>query len=400
MRIRVNKSVPNGVFTASPSKSHTHRLLIIAAFTPGKTIINNLEYCDDIEATINCLRSLGCNIKLNNSVAEIIGISADYVNPINILDCKESASSLRMLLPLCLLFNKTVSFTGSSRLFERTHNDIDCFLRSTGSDFQFKNNTLSIKGNLKSGEYYLDCSSSSQLFSGILIALSLLGGNSTVISGNETVSRPYIELTKNVLCDFGYNCNFENNIAEINDNNILPVRHFTVEGDWSGAVNFILLKQFGNVTINGLNNNSCQPDKQAEEYIGKLKNGECEIDITHCPDIAPVLFCAASLFHGGHFSGVSRLVNKESNRLETMITELNKFGVECIVDGDKLSIFNSRFNLPSAMLDSHGDHRIAMALTTLLSITGGELDNAECVSKSMPDYYKKMKEISIGITEL
>lgn len=400
MNIKINKSIPHGETVIPPSKSELHRLLIIASFCKGETVINNFSYCDDIKATIECLQVLGANITVLNNTATVKGISPSDICNNTVLNCKDSGSTLRMLLPITLLSCKEISFTASKRLFDRTIDNIKKFLISLHVNYIYEENKLTVIGNIKADNYLIDCSETSQLCSGLCIALSLLKDSSIINCGKLVVSKPYIDLTVFELCKFGANVCFNNNCIFIKKSIICENRILYAEGDWSCAANFLVLNKFGRIKLSGLNSESIQADKISDTLINNIFNGFCEIDLTDYPDLGPILFVAAALSKGAVFKGINRLINKESNRLFTMITELNKCGILCTVSEDSCTVNPGNLHSPDSEFNTYNDHRVSMALSVLAAQIGGIIIDAGCVSKSIPDYFKIMRNLSIDFESL
>ena len=399
MILTVNPSKAVGEVVAPPSKSMAHRALICGAQS-HKTVIKNIAFSKDIEATLSCLERLGANVSVEESVVTIGGLKLSEINDNSVIDCNESGSTLRFLLPICMACQKTVTLKGAPRLFERPLTVFENIAKAQNILFKKSENSVTVCGSFSSGEYTVPGNISSQFISGLLFLLPLLEGDSkiTVTEGFESAS--YIDLTIACLKDFGIEVYRKDNSFGIKGKSRYSDTCYTVEGDCSNAA---FLEAFnylgGNVTVNGLNPKTLQGDRVYKEIFEGLKNGKKQFDLSDCPDLAPVAFAMAAVYGGAEFTGTKRLKIKESDRAEVMKQELAKFGIEAVVFENSVIVKNGRIKKPNTPLDSHNDHRIAMALTLLLTITGGCIVNAEAVSKSYPDFYRVIGRIGIDLYE-
>lgn len=397
MNIKIMPSVASGKINAPPSKSCAHRLLICAALAKGKSVIDNIGTNDDIIATASCLKDLGAKIEIRDKKAIVYGIEnickADKIN----LFCNESGSTLRFLIPLSLIFSDEVYFSGSERLLERPQSVYEelfkekccCFLRK-------EEKCLVAGGELKSGVYKIRGDISSQFLTGLLFTLPLLDGDSEIILTTPLQSAPYVDITIDVLSDFGISVEKKENGFYIKGNQQYKPQKLSVEGDWSNSA---FLEAFnligGNVVLDGMNEESYQGDKVYRQFFNELKNGTPILDITDCPDLGPVLIACAALCNGATLTGTKRLKIKESDRGTAMQTELSKFGVHIIVNEDEIIIPKSEIKAPKENLNCHNDHRIAMSLAVMCSKVGGILENARCVNKSYPEFFDDIKTLGI-----
>ena len=269
-------------------------------------------------------------------------------------------------------------------IFERLFAERGLLFRQTG-------NSLSVKGKLRPGEYRFAGNVSSQFASGLLFALPLLGEDSSIELIPPVESRPYLDMTISALRKFGVRAAWESGtrIAVPGGQHYMP-RDLTVEGDWSNAAVFLAM----GIPVTGLDQNSLQGDRICREYFRALDQGFAELDITDCPDLGPVLFSYAALRGGGRFTGTGRLRIKESDRCAAMKDELRKFEVE-VKQGENEILIGSGAGKPTAVLDAHNDHRIAMALSVLCTVTGGTIRGAEAVGKSFPEFFKVLRSAGI-----
>ena len=214
-------------------------------------------------------------------------------------------------------------------------------------------------------------------------------------------SRSYIELTIDALRSFGVDiCWSDEHTLKIAGNQKLIPADVTVEGDYSGAAFPAALNLFsGEVMIDGLREDTIQGDSVYKKYYDMLKSGAPTIHIGDCPDLGPVLFAVAAAKNGGVFTGTKRLKIKESDRAAAMADELKKFGTSVSVYEDTVVIFPAEFHAPKEVLFGHNDHRIVMSLAVLLTLTGGEIDGAEAVSKSYPEFFMHLSQLGIEVTQ-
>lgn len=396
MNIEIIPSVAKGEITAPPSKSCAHRLLICAALAEGTSVIENIGTNEDITATVSCLKALGADVEINGTTATVKGITKVSRKKELNLFCNESGSTLRFFIPISLLFTERAIFTGKGKLMERPQSvfeelfeEKDCYLRKEES-------SLIAGGTLKSGEYKMRGDVSSQFITGLLFTLPLLSGNSEIVLTTPLESAPYVDITIDVLSQFGIEIEKRDNSFFIKGSQKYLPRNLSVEGDWSNAA---FLDAFnligGDVNVKGMNSESYQGDKIYREFYEKIKSGTPEIDISHCPDLGPVLIAVSALKNGAKLLGTKRLKIKESDRGEAMKAELQKFGVEIVVNENDIVIPNTEVRAPAEKLCCHNDHRIAMSLSVICSKVGGTLQEAECVKKSYPEFFDDIKTLGI-----
>lgn len=400
MNVTITPSVAVGNINAPPSKSCAHRLLICAALSEGKSVIKNIGTNDDIVATISCLRELGAKIEINNNIAEIYGINSGNKREVLNLFCNESGSTLRFLIPLSLVFAKKVSFSGSKRLLERPQSVYEELFKAKGCYLKKKENSLLAGGELKSGTYKMRGDVSSQFLTGLLFTLPLLNGDSEIVLTTPLESAPYVDITIDVLSQFGVRVEKKDGRTfYIKGNQKYLPQNLAVEGDWS---NTAFLDAFnligGNVNVLGMKDSSYQGDKIYRRFYEELREGTPTLDISNCPDLGPILITCAALCNGAKLIGTKRLRIKESDRAESMKAELSKFGVDIIVNENDIWIPKSEIKKPDENLNCHNDHRIAMSLSILCSKVGGTLIDAQCVNKSYPEFFEDIKTLGIQYT--
>ncbi len=398
MDVIIEPSVAKGTITAPPSKSYAHRMMICATLAKGKSTITGISQSQDMLATLNCIKSLGATYSLNG---DVLSINSDtcLTQDFKSFNCNESGSTLRFFIPLSLLFSNEASFTGTQRLLQRGVGVYEELFKSKGIDVDISPNEITFTGSLSAGEYELPGNVSSQFVSGLMFALPLLDGESTIKVIPPVESRPYINITIDVLSQFGIKIiEQEKNVFKIAGGQSYQCRNSVVEGDWSNSCFFYALNSLGaGIHINGLNHNSLQGDKMCIENLKKLDLPDRTIDISDCPDLAPVLFAAAAAKKGATFIGTKRLMIKESDRASVMAQELKKFGIKTDVLDNKVIIHKGKLQKPCVTLDSHNDHRVVMAEALLACITGAKITGAEAVKKSYPEFFDKLQELGVGV---
>ena len=398
MKKIIKKSKAEGIILSPSSKSVAHRMLIGAAMCKGQcSVIKRITPCEDVLATIDCLRALGTKIEYKDDVATVFGIDFLNASPNDSLNCRESGSTLRFLIPLALLSGNETSFTGSGRLMERPQGVYEKIADEQGLEFTKDKHCIKVRGPLSHGEYLVNGGVSSQFITGLLFALSTLNLDSRIIISTPIESKSYIDITISVMSQFGVDVVWEKeDTLFIKGGQTYQATDLTVEGDWSGAA---FLEAFnyigGKVSVNGLDANSHQGDRVCIELFKKLDKGFADIIIEDCPDLAPILFVSAAYKNGGRFTGTRRLKIKESDRAEVMREELSKFGAELLIEENSVTIPKRKLHSPKEILLGHNDHRIVMSLAVLCSVYGGEIDGCEAVKKSYPDFFEDIKLLGI-----
>ncbi len=400
MKIKIDKGSARGNVSAPPSKSMAHRLLISAAMCDGTSIVRGISECEDVSATLDCLRALGIEAERHGDDVTVRGKSIPDVTPKAPLECRESGSTLRFLIPLAMLTGKNTIFYGADSLMQRPMSVYRSLAEEKGLVFLADGNSIAVKGPLTAGTYRVVGNISSQFISGLLFALPNLKKDSKIVITPPIESRSYIDLTIEALKIFGIDIIWENDYTlYIKGGQKFVAADVTVEGDYSGAAFTEALNVLGgDVHVSGLNPASIQGDKIYIKFYEMLKKGVPTIHIGNCPDLGPILFAVAAAKHGGVFTGTKRLKIKESDRASAMADELKKFGISVTVSEDKVVVYPISFHAPSELLHGHNDHRIVMALSILATLTGGEIDGAEAIKKSYPSFLDDLEKLGIGIT--
>ncbi len=401
MKVRIHKGSAQGTVSAPASKSMAHRILIAAAMAEGTSIVRGVSDCDDVTATSACLSALGASISAEGDTYTVNGINMKNALPKSALDCHESGSTLRFLLPIALISGKNTLFYGAQGLMRRPMNVYEDLCKAENMTYNADGESIAVKGPLNAGDYEVVGNVSSQFISGLLFALPVLDGDSKIKILPPVESRSYIELTIEALALFGIAIKWiDDTTLYIKGNQSYKPCDVTVEGDYSGAAFLDALNIFGSdVYVQGLNPDSTQGDKVYSLLFKMLKTGVPTIHIGNCPDLGPILFAVAAAKHGGVFTGTSRLKIKESDRAAAMAEELSKFGVSVTVYDDKVVVYPISFKAPDSALNGHNDHRIVMALSILLTLTGGEIDGAEAIKKSYPSFFNDLGALGIEVEE-
>ena len=372
-----------GNINAIPSKSQAHRMLICAAFSDQPTTLICPETNRDIEATANCLTALG---------AGITWLSNGYrVKPIEevpfraSLPCQDSGSTLRFLLPIAGALGVDTVFQMTGRLPQRPLTPLweemermGCTLTRPTAD------TIRCTGRLRSGEYAINGTISSQFISGLLFALSLLSGQSRLQVLGKLESAPYVSMTLAAMERFGISCNdycFPGNGRFHSPGTV------TVEGDWSNAAFFLAAQALGSpIQVGNLNPDSPQGDRVCARLLPELKD-KLTISAADIPDLVPILAVTAAANQGAVFTDIGRLRLKESDRVASVMDMLRALGGQAEADETTLTVYGT--GLHGGTVDSHNDHRIAMSAAIAATVCDSPVTilGAQCVEKSYPKFF-------------
>ena len=404
MDIKITPHILEGEIDAPSSKSYLHRLLIAAYISGRRVFIECGEFSDDISATAGVLSAMGAEIKKEKG-----GVSIEkkaFPSEEIIADCKESGSTLRFLFPLAAALGINARFIGSERLLSRPISPLREVINKHGA----KADGYVVKGRLECGDYIVDGSLSSQFVTGILFALTALGGKSTLIITGKKVSEGYIGITLEVLKMFGADINYRDDRIIIGGMKS-EVRRARAEGDWSNAAFFLAAGAIGgDITVRNLNESSAQGDKNIcgvlKKFgadVEKIKDGikvrrgqlkGIDIDIEDIPDLAQIISVVAAYSYGVTvLRNVERLRLKESDRVDAIINTLGTSGVRAEYIDGKIIIYGGR---PKGGIFSGGnDHRTVMSQAILASFAEGRsvIKGAEACRKSFPDFFEKFTNI-------
>ena len=423
--LKINPSKLKGEVKIPPSKSMAHRAIICAALSDGLCIIENIDYSDDIIATIDAMNSLGAKIVKHKDHIKVIGVygSDEKAQETRVIDCNESGSTLRFLVPISLLFRGSSKFIGRGNLGKRPLTTYYNIFEKQGIKYSYEEDNLNlvINGELKPGTFEVEGNVSSQFITGLLFTLPLLKEDSKIIITTEMESRGYIDLTLRAMSDFGIEI-INNNYREfiIKGNQKYNAINYRVEGDYSQAAFFLCADSLGNdVLCKDLDLNSLQGDKEVIDILERMNvvfnandigvkgttNGELTstvIDGSQCPDIIPVLTSVAALTKGTtEIINAGRLRIKECDRLAAVTSELNKLGAKIIEKEDGLVVTGVEKLQGGVDLWSHKDHRIAMTLA--IASTRCEepivIKDYECIAKSYPNFFEDFKTLGGDVHE-
>lgn len=394
----IEKSTAFGEMNASPSKSMAHRYLICGALSKDSEI-GNVDFSEDIKATVGCLKALGAKVEIDGNTVKIGGLLESVKVNSDRLFCNESGSTLRFLIPLCMLKDEKITLEGTKRLFERSLSVYEDMCKAQNIEFSQTENSVLVKGKLSSGRYSVRGDISSQFVSGLMMALPSLKEESTIDITGKSESSSYLALTIKALADFGVRISrTDENTMYVVGGQTYKKRKLEVEGDYSNAAFFEAFNLLGgNVSLKGLDENSVQGDRVYKDIFPLLQKGCPTVDISDCPDLAPILMAMAAVLNGAVFTGTHRLKIKESSRGYAMAEELAKFGCKVDVEEDRIKVYPCKLIKPVLPLSGHNDHRIVMAVAVLCTITGGKIYGAEAVSKSLPDFFKRLKKLGIKV---
>ena len=381
MNLTITPGKLSGTVTPPPSKSQAHRLLICAALAGEGSVIHNLADSQDIRATRRCL----------------VELTADR-RTLPELDCGESGSTLRFLIPIALALRGGGVFTGQGRLMERPQKPYFDLFDEKGIRYERKDNVLTVEGRLTPGEYRLPGNVSSQFFTGLLMALPLLDGPSVVISTTKLESASYTSMTMGVLARCGVHVRWS---PALNGFGVEPGVYGpfeeTVEADWSQAAFWYAAISLGsNLRLRGLKGQSAQGDAAVVGHYQKLAlTGEVKINLSDCPDLLPPLAVMAAVRRGTtRFTHAARLRLKESDRLATVARMLKALGGAVSEEEDGLTVYGVS-TLPGGVVDGANDHRIVMAAA--IAATRCErpvvILGAEAVKKSYPNFWRDYENL-------
>lgn len=387
-----------GNIDAPPSKSMAHRYLIGAALSGQKCQISGFDYSEDILASIDCLKALGAKITVENDTVTIDSEEFMKVEEKPVLKCRESGSTLRFFIPLALCLGKEVVLQGSKRLFERPLGIYEEICKEQGFLFEKNEISVTLSGKLVSGNYKIRGDISSQFITGMIFALLYLGEESGIEIIPPFESRSYVNLTISALKSFGADIEFADEYHIVIRKSEMKSYEGRIEGDYSNAAFLDAFNYLNSdVEIQNLHAESLQGDKVYKEYFEKIATGTPVLDISDCPDLGPVLFAMAALKNGATFTGTDRLKAKESDRGMAMHEELKKLGGVLSFGNNSITVPKQELKNKGMVLSGHNDHRIVMAMSVILSKTGGTIEEAEAVSKSYPGFFEDIKRLGAEV---
>ena len=391
----------HGSISPPPSKSQAHRLIIGSALGAGSCIIENIAFSQDIMATIGAMVQLGAKFETDTPHAvRVHGMGGRFAGSLPQIDCGESGSTLRFLIPIALAAAKGGVFTGRGRLMERPQKPYFDLFDQKGIGYTLGNGVLTVEGTLPAGEYALRGDVSSQFFTGLLYALPLLDGDSVIRSTTELESRSYIDMTLDALEKCGIEVAVEGDCFRVKGGQSYKLTDCAVEADWSQAGFYYAALGLGNdIEITGMNAYSVQGDmKIVPYYLKMLNSGDVTLDVSDCPDLVPPLAVQAALRGEGnstYITNAARLRIKESDRLTAVTTVLNALGADIEELPDGLVIRGKDGLAGGVTVDSFNDHRIAMmtAVAATRCAAPVKLQGADCVKKSYPNFWEDYEQL-------
>lgn len=390
----------SGTVTVPPSKSQAHRAVIAACLSVGESVISNIVFSQDIAATVQAMVTFGAAATHRDGVLRVTGAMPQAPEGA-VIDCSESGSTLRFLIPLAWVSGKKVTFTGRGRLMSRPLDPYFDLCDAEGIAYEKTDNAVTFCGKLKGGTYRLPGNISSQFITGLLFALPLLSADSRIELTTDVESVGYIQMTLDVLAGCGIAITHSDDFKtyEIRGNQHYLPKDLTVEGDYSQAAFYLCANAMGSrVDVQGLNPDSAQGDKEILSIINRF--GEpltaITIDASQIPDLVPVLAVLASQAEGEtRIINAARLRIKESDRLATTRDLLSRLGAEVTETADAL-VIPGKARLRGGVVDAHNDHRIAMAAAIAATVAEGEVTilGAECVAKSYGNFWEHYERLA------
>lgn len=416
MIVKVFPAACSGTVSVPPSKSMAHRALLCAALANDTSHLTGITSSEDMTATLNALDAMGCKVTREKQVCTVTGCSGfpqDLPDDV-FVDCHESGSALRFLIPLFALGKQRTIFTGHGRLMQRSQSVYEELFAEKGLRFERNGDTILVQGPLCAGDFSLSGNVSSQFITGLLYALPLLNGDSRILIRPPFQSRSYVDLTLQMLADFGVKAWFADEYTLIvPGNQAYRACNHTVEGDYSQCAFFAVLAALqGNISLNNLRHDSLQGDriildilKNCGAHIVQAQNGYAfrsakltgiTIDVSDCPDLAPILTVLGMYAEGEtHLVNAARLRDKESDRIEAMETELKKLGVIVSSTRDSMTVKGGACIPARTVVHGHNDHRIVMslAIAATLGNTPIVIEDAQAIAKSYPDFFDVLSSV-------
>lgn len=384
MDLLIKPSKLTGRISVIPSKSQAHRLMICSAFSDGPTFIRCSDTNRDIEATAACLNALGAQILRMSDGYQILPIKEPVKTAF--LPCGDSGSTFRFLLPVVGALGIDATFKLEGRLAQRPLSPLWEEMERMGCKIKLDGNYLHCSGQLCSGEYSIDGGVSSQFVSGLLFAAALIPGENAITITGKTESKPYIDMTVDVLKTFG--CNVVD-FRVTGGKTLYSPRELTVEGDWSNGAFFLAANALGNeLTVENLSETSLQGDSAVVSLLLQLKQHSV-ISGAHIPDLIPILSVIAACNRGAVFTDIGRLRLKESDRVESVISMIHGLGGNAEVKGDSITVYGT--GLTGGSVYCANDHRIAMSAAIAATACKNPviLYGSECVQKSYPHFFEE-----------
>ena len=400
---KIAKGRACGTVTAPPSKSYAHRMLLAAFLSQKQVTVNNIDISNDIAATLDCIRAMGAKVTIGEGCVTVEPGSGVLSSTLN---CRESGSTLRFMIPVALALFGKGHFTGTEKLFSRGIGQYEQLFASQGIKYALTADCLTVEGSLHSGVIEIDPSQSSQYVTGLLFTLPLLDGDSQIRFTGKLQSKPYVDITLDVLNQAGIVAEYTAKGISVKGGQKFDLSDSHVEGDWSNAAFLDFYNHIGgDVLVMGLKKDSLQGDRIYRELYDRLDKGHCKIDLSDCIDLGPALFTLAAVKHGALFTGTSRLRIKESDRVGDILEELSKVGVKAKVKDNSVMLHSipkdrmAQLSSGEIVFDSHNDHRLAMSMAALASMFGARINGCEAVGKSFPGFFDTLRRLKLDITD-
>ena len=396
MNVTITPAALRGTVTPPPSKSQAHRLIIAAALSDGFCRLSNVELSEDIRATLGCMRTLDADASADGTIIRGADLVDGHEEPApQVMDCGESGSTLRFLIPVALALKGGGKFTGHGRLMERPQGPYFALFREKGIFYEQRDGVLTVRGRLSPGAYTLPGNVSSQFITGLLYALPLLEGDSEIRLTTGLESRGYVDMTLDALDKFGVKAEYDGRRTfRVPGNQYYQHQNLAIEADWSNAAFWYGASFLGcPVEIGGLDPNSVQGDRAIAGFYEQMRGKDrLELDVSQCPDLVPPLAAMAALRAGETTAIVNagRLRIKESDRLAAVTEVLNALGARVEEHEDHLVIRGREKLAGGVAVSGHNDHRIAMmaAIAAIRCEKPVTITGAECVKKSYPRFWE------------
>lgn len=412
MIVEITPSPVLGTLTAPSSKSYAQRAVAVALLADGRSTLTNMGLCGDTSAALDVAQRLGAKISHRDNTYIIEGGFAPTKSTI---DIGESGLATRLFTPIAALNDRPITVTGHGSILTRPVDMMRAPLEALGAKVQTDGFLpLTVQGVLSGGEATVDGAVSSQFLTGLLIALPLAGGD-TVLTVSELKSRPYIDMTLDVMRAFGVNVvNEDYKRFIIQGSRNYSATQYNIEGDWSGASCLLVAgATAGEITVENLNPNSLQADRAILDALrqagAKIEIEESNItvikselkafdfDATDCPDLFPALVALAASCHGvSRIKGTTRLTHKESDRAKILASEFGKLGIGVDISTPDIMLVTGG-TITGGKVDSHNDHRIAMA-TAVAAFSATDavtIERAEAVAKSYPTFWRELATLTL-----
>ncbi|MBQ6212579.1 3-phosphoshikimate 1-carboxyvinyltransferase [Ruminococcus flavefaciens] len=400
MDIRISPSRLCGQLSVPASKSCAHRSIICAALADGVSHLSGVTMSKDIEATIGAMTALGAEFTVSGGDITVKGAGGRHAHDC-VIDCNESGSTLRFIIPIAAALGSRTEFRGRGRLPQRP---IDIFIRELGKNgtvFDYHNTMpFTLSGGLKNGRFEIEGDVSSQFITGLLFALPLLDGDSEIVLTSHLESRPYVDITIDTLRRFGVSVEETENGFRVRGGQHYVSRDEHIEGDYSQAAFFCVANALGSdVKLDNLLADSVQGDKKILEIISDMcyngNIGHYSADCSDIPDLVPILAVLGAFGSGDSvIYNAKRLKIKESDRLQTTAALINSLGGNVDITDDGL-VIHPTGNMHGGTVDSFGDHRIVMAAAIAATAIDGEviIKGAEAAEKSYPAFFDDYRKL-------